>query len=105
MVYMPGDVSGKKWKIARPYHGPYRILSVTPTNAEVQLIESPSEPSLFVALGHLRRCYPELPDTSWTGATKRKRVRGQPATKADKPAQPVQQTGPVTRGMAQAQEN
>ena len=37
MVYMPGDVSGKKWKIARPYHGPYRILSVTPTNAEVQL--------------------------------------------------------------------
>lgn len=25
MVYMPGDVSGKRWKIARPYHGSYRI--------------------------------------------------------------------------------
>ena len=51
MVYMPGEVSGKKWKIARPYHGPYRILSVTPTNAEVQLIESPAEPSLWHLVG------------------------------------------------------
>ena len=46
MVYMPGEVSGKRWKIARPYHGPYRVLSPTPTNAEVRLIENPSEPSL-----------------------------------------------------------
>ena len=56
MVYMPGDVSGKKWKLAKPYHGHYRILSVTPTNAEVQLVENPGEPSLFVALSRLRRC-------------------------------------------------
>ena len=103
MVYMPGDVSGKKWKITRLYHGPYRILSVTPTNAEVQLIENPGEPSLFVALSRLRRCYPELPDTSWTGARKRKRVKRPPAAKQDLPALPVQRAGPVTRAMARAQ--
>ena len=60
MVYMPGDVSGKSWKLVRPYHGLFRILSVIPTNAKVQLIEKPEEPSLFVALSRLRRCYPEM---------------------------------------------
>ena len=103
MVYMSGDVSGKKWKIARPYHGSYRILSITPTNAEVQLIKNPGEPSLFVALSQLRRCYPELPDTSWTGPSKRKRVKRPPAAKQDLPALPVQHARPVTRALARAQ--
>ena len=71
MVYMPGDVTGKNWKLARPYHGPFRILSLTPTNAEVQLIEKPGDPSSFVALSRLRRCYPEMTDASWTGRKKR----------------------------------
>ena len=61
MVYMPRDVSGKRRKIARPYHGPYRFLSVTPTNAEVQLIKSPTDPSLFVAISRLQ---PDMSDTS-----------------------------------------
>ena len=69
---MPRDVSGKKWKIARPYHGPYRILSVTPTNAKVQLIKHPTDPSLFVAISQLQRCYPEMADTSWTGPKRHK---------------------------------
>ena len=50
MVYMPRDVSGKDWKLARPYHGLYRIISLTPTNAEVQLVEKPSDPTLFIAI-------------------------------------------------------
>ena len=54
MVYVLGDVLGKNWKLARPYHGPYRILSITPTNAEVQLIKNPEESSLFVAISRLR---------------------------------------------------
>lgn len=81
MVYMPGDVAGKDWKLARPYHGPYRIVSLTPTNAEVQLIESPRDATMFVAISRVRRCYPEIPtDTSWTERrkkAKRKRRSGQ----------------------------
>ena len=50
MVYMPGDINGKDWKLARPYHGPYCIISLTPTNAEVQLVEKPSDPTLFIAI-------------------------------------------------------
>lgn len=68
MVYMPGDVAGKDWKLARPYHGPYHIIGLTPTNTAVQLIEKFNDPTLFVALGRVRSCYPEIPpDVSWTG--------------------------------------
>ena len=40
MVYMPREVTGKDRKLARSYHGPNRIVALTPTNAEVKLIES-----------------------------------------------------------------
>jgi len=76
MTYMPGDVTGKDWKLARPYHGPYHIISLTPTNVEI-----PSDPTLFVTISRLRRCCPEIPsDASWTGRhkkAKRKRRSGQ----------------------------
>ena len=70
MVYMPGDVSGKNCRLERPYHRPYHILSITPTNAKVQLIKDP-ESSLFVAISRLR-LLPKLADTNWTGTRKHK---------------------------------
>ena len=38
-VHMPGDVQGKAWKFARPFHSPYQILELTPTNASVRLVD------------------------------------------------------------------
>jgi hypothetical protein len=107
MVYMPGDVTGKSWKLARPYHGPFRILSLMPTNAEVQLIEKPGDPSLFVALGRLRRCYPEMTDTSWTGRKKRNKTRKRVALPQIERAKTlsVRREGPITRSMARAQKD
>ena len=107
MVYMPGDVIGKNWKLARPYHGPFRILSLTPTNTEAQLIEKPGDPSLFVALSRLRRCYPEMTDASWTG--RKKRSKNKMKKRAALPhgsrfkAVPVRSEGPITRSMTRAQ--
>ena len=107
MVYMPGDVTGKNWKLARPYHGPFRILSLTPTNAEVQLIEKPGDPSLFVALSRLRRCYPEMTDASWTGRKKRSKSKKKKRTALPQgsraKAVPVRSEGPITRSMTRAQ--
>ena len=62
MVYMPSEVQGKDRKLARPFHGPYQVLSVTPTNAEVTLINRPSDPSIFVSLSHVWPCYEEMED-------------------------------------------
>lgn len=50
MVFMSSSVQGKERKLARPYHGPYRVLKVTPTNAEVTLIDKPRDPAIFVSL-------------------------------------------------------
>ena len=35
--------------------------SLTPTNAEVKLIDKPDSNSIFAALNRVRFCYPELP--------------------------------------------
>ena len=66
MIYMPAEAQGKTRKLGRPFHGPYRILSLTSNNAEVVLVEKPNESSLFVALDRIRLCYPELEDNAWT---------------------------------------
>lgn len=100
MVYMPHSVSGKAWKLARPFYGPYRVLSLTPTNAEVKLVDKPDSGSIFVALNRVRLCYPELPSKSWSGQkSKRSYTRKSKEVTAAKPA-PERITGPVTRSMS-----
>ena len=68
MVYMPGSVKGKAWKLARPFHGCYRVIhvSLTPTNAEVRLVRNAScAPGLVDQPGS---------DTShWSGSSKQRR--------------------------------
>ena len=68
MVHMPNEVQGRTGKFARPFHGPFRILSLTPTNAEVRLVNEPRSKSLFVSLSRVRKCHDELPDHSWRGS-------------------------------------
>ena len=75
MTYMPGAVQGKNWKLSRPFYGPYRILSLTPTNAEIHLVDKPSDPAIFVSLNRLRPCYSELSDISWSGKSKQHRKK------------------------------
>ena len=100
LVYMPGTRKGKAWKFARPYHGPYRVTALTATNAEVRLVDNPTADSIFVSLDRIKPCYPELPDTSWTGQKRRKRSgdaskRIQNQSEAGKEQAPY--TGPLTR--------
>ena len=103
MVHMKGTVKGKAWKFSRPYHGPYRVITVTGTNAEVRLVDDPTADSIFVSLDRVKPCYPELPDVSWTGHTKRKERKNGDAkptnSRVDKSQERVEEpyTGPITR--------
>ena len=65
MVHFPSAAQGKAWKLARPYFGPYRIISLTPTNAEMQLVDQPDGETLFVALDRVRPCYSEMSNEVW----------------------------------------
>ena len=98
MVYMLHAVSGKAWKLARPFYGPYRIVSLTRTNAEVKLIDKPDADAIFVALNRVRLCYQELLSKSWCGKMLRRQRKSnkQPVLHI---ALPERITGPVTRSM------
>ena len=66
--HMPSEVRGKAWKFARPFHGPYRILELTPVNASVRLVDRPQDQPIFVSLDRIRRCPEEIPDDeTWSG--------------------------------------
>ena len=51
----------KDRKLARPYHGPFRIVHLTPTNAEVQLINSFSLTVQQIQIGHQEIAHTSLP--------------------------------------------
>ena len=46
MVHVPHEATGKAAKLARLFFGQYRVLSLTPTNAEVRLFDRPDDASL-----------------------------------------------------------
>ena len=53
MVFTHSEKRGTTWKLARPFYGPYRVVDLTPTNAEVWLIDKPEDPTNFVALNRV----------------------------------------------------
>ena len=108
MVFMPAEAQGKAWKLSRPFHGPYRVLKTTPTNAEVRLVDRPEDDSIFVALNRVRLCYPEQGSNTWTGHKKR-RKRKKPSkespTSGTQDGSPLPYQGPVTRSRNQSSVN
>ena len=97
MVHMPGQVQGKAWKYARSYFGPYEVVGITSTNAEVQLLNHPTVATIFVSLDRVRKCYEEMTDDVRMGHRQITPRRVQPkitlaSTKETVPAPPY--TGP-----------
>ena len=101
MVHMPGSVKGKAWKLVRQYHGPYRVMSVTPTNAEVRLVDERTRSRSFVSLSRERPCYSEITDVSWSGSNKPwKKNKKQTNKDATPTTNMIPRTAsPVTRSM------
>ena len=98
IVHMPSEVQGRTSKFARPFHGPFRILGLTPTNAEVRLVDEPRSESFFVSLSRVRKCHDELPDHSWRGSLPTTKYTPQQPVKSSSQVSnnEVPYTGPVT---------
>lgn len=71
-LFQPAEKTGKARKLARPYHGPFRVVSLTQSNAQIRRVDRPQDEPILVALGRLRRCPSEVPDTFWPPAKKRR---------------------------------
>lgn len=107
MVRMPSEVKGESWKFARPYHGPFGVISVTPTNAEVMLVDQPGADIIFVSLKRVCSCYQEMPDISWSGhlgTSKRKKNtnKHKDNDKLSKEPRAPPYSGPSTRSMTRS---
>ena len=109
MVHFPSQVTGKAWKFSRPFFGPYKVLSLTPTNAEVQLLNAPQDQPIFVSLSRVRPCYEEMSDEIWAGHSNRTPRRLRKKVESPKRLNSVtrnwERSGPVTRAMARARES
>lgn len=53
-VYMPALKANKIYKFAKPFEGPYRVLTTYDNGAEVRLVDQPSAESIRVAMDRLR---------------------------------------------------
>ena len=106
MVYMPSELQGDEHKLRCPYYGPYRVLNVTETNAEVHLIDSPNDDPIFVNLNRICLCHPEQGITTRTGEKKkrqRKKKKLIPTESVESiAATPTSAQGPTTRSKAKS---
>ena len=60
MLHVPAERSGKAYKFARPFRGPYRVVKVWPNGVELVLISKPKAQSIRVSLDRVQRCPREM---------------------------------------------
>ena len=64
-VFKPAAKSGKAYKFARPFHGPYRIVKLYDNGVDVWPVDRPQEATIRVPFNRLRVCPEEIPNESW----------------------------------------
>ena len=75
-TYMPSAKTGKAYKFARPFHGPYRVLELTTNDARICPVDKPQDPPIFVALDRIRHCPCEIPpDEFWPQRKRKKKAK------------------------------
>ena len=62
-LFKPAKRTGEHHKLARTYHGPYRVMKLTPNNAHIRRVDKQEDELLLVAIDILRRCPDEIVDT------------------------------------------
>ena len=68
-VYMPGSRTDKAYKLSRPYHGPYCVVTALDCGVDVRPVDKLNATPIRVALNRIRPCPAEIPDTFWPQKT------------------------------------
>ena len=56
LIKFPHEESGKNRKLSRPWHGPYRIITMTDTDITATRIYFPEDGSIKVHQGRVTKC-------------------------------------------------
>ena len=67
--YMLAARSGKAYKLAQPYHGPYRLITSSDSTVEACPVDRLNASSIHVALECIRVSPAEIPDVFWCSRT------------------------------------
>lgn len=79
-VYMPSAKKGKAHKFSRPFHGPFRVLELTPNDAKVTPVDKPRDQAIYVTLERLCFCPSELAQGEfWPSKSRQTRNEPQPS--------------------------
>jgi len=62
MLYVPADRSGKMYKFARPFRGPYQVVRVMPNGVKLLLTTKPKVCSIRVSLDRVQGFSKEMTD-------------------------------------------
>ena len=60
-LHVPSAKQGKAHKFARPFRGPYRIVSLYNNGADIRPVDKPHQDTIRVSLNRLRKCPKEIP--------------------------------------------
>ena len=69
----PAEKTGEGRKLARAYHGRYRVVKLADNNAHIRRVDRPESNLLLVAIDRLRRCPDEILDNQFWPPDKSKR--------------------------------
>ena len=98
-VYMPSSKKGKAHKLARPFHGPYRVVETVDNGVIVTPVDLPQETPIRVAMDRVRRCPKEISDTFWPKHKRQgTRIRSAEMVSADADSTPQSESAEVWTG-------
>ena len=84
-LFRPAEKTGAARKLARPFHGPYRLVELGPNTAKIRRVDRPEEEPILVAIDRLRRCPAELADDFWPPDRAKRKSRAAPTTLPEQP--------------------
>ena len=61
LVYMPQDESGRQRKLSRPWHGPFRIISINDPDVLLTKVYFPQDRTIQVHQSCVKMCPPKFP--------------------------------------------
>ena len=72
LIRFPSDETGKQRKLSRPWHGPYRVITVNDTNLTAVKVQFPREDAIKVHTDRAKPCPEEfIAGYYWYGNTRK----------------------------------
>ena len=102
-LYKPAEKAGEARKLARPFHGPYRLSEMDVNTATLTRVDKPQEEPLVVAIDRLRRCPDEIGTEFWPPDKRVSRKKGKGRSTHQMPCEQAAAPTTTFRGVSETE--